>query len=220
MRQILTAAALAALSAFASAATLTVGPAPVVTDPGWLLNGTGTAYATQALCIAAAGALPAPKPGASTKATCADSTTIIMTSPLPPPSSSGTVLSGPTSSAVLTDGAGTFWALTAGVVYEQPLGATAMAKAGFSANVIALAYVNGKIYQENTACQWYGWTATANPPWARITAAPIAGPACPPISLVTSPNGTMAPPANQIVDAAKSVWTLSAGVVSKDGTTL
>jgi polysaccharide biosynthesis protein PslG len=51
----------------------------------------------------------------------------------------------------LFDNGGNTWTLSGGVVYENGQ------KAGYSANVIELAYVNGLIYQENSAGGWWNW---------------------------------------------------------------
>ena len=90
-------------------------------------------------------------------------------------SPSGTVI---TTGAALTDSTLTAWSIQGGVVVSQPLGAAAPAPAGFSANVIALAWVGGVIYQENSSCQWYSWKASAAPPWTLGAAPAVTAPAC------------------------------------------
>lgn len=93
-------------------------------------------------------------------------------------SPSGTVITALPVGQTITDASLTLWTLQAGVVFAQPSGG-ASAPAGFSANVIAVAYVNGTIYQENTACQWFAWNAVKVPPWTLQTVAPIGAPPAP-----------------------------------------
>jgi len=66
------------------------------------------------------------------------------------PSPSGTVI---TAAGQITDASGNLWSVSGGVVYENG------ASAGYSKAVIALAYENGVVYQENAADAWWGWTA-------------------------------------------------------------
>lgn len=72
-----------------------------------------------------------------------------------------------------------------------------------SANVIVLAYIEGKVYQENKSLGWWywngkGWVGTANP-------------------LTSSPNGATIPLVSQIIDGSGNVWTISDGVIFKNG---
>ena len=180
--------------------------AQTVSDPGWTLNGAGTPYATQAACILGADLLPLPAPGATSKAACADTTTITRTTPLPPASAAGAYLRGPTSSAALTDTVGTAWTLNGGIVYDQLVTATAAAKAGFTGGVGLLLWDGSKIHQQNQACLWWDWTGST---WASEAAPPTA----PPCAGV-SPSGTIITGAGQsIVDATLTTWTIQAGVV-------
>lgn len=162
--------------------------AQTVTDPGWTLNSAGTAYAAQSLCIAAATALPSPKPGTSATQKCADTTTITVSTPLPAASAAGAYLTGPTASGALTDAAGTAWTLNAGVVYDQPVSATAAVKAGYSAGVGALLWFGGKIHQQNPACLWWNWSDTT---WVSESGpGTTALPPCPPGSSSSSSGGS------------------------------
>jgi cellulase (glycosyl hydrolase family 5) len=56
-----------------------------------------------------------------------------------------------TGAGALYDYGGNTWTLSRGVVYENGQ------KAGYSANVVELAFVNGRIYQENSAGGWWDW---------------------------------------------------------------
>jgi Cellulase (glycosyl hydrolase family 5) len=177
----------------------------IVTDPGWTLN--GTVYATQAACIAVAEALSPPAPGATAKSTCTDITAITAATPLPPPSANGTYLAGPTSTAQLTDAAGTIWTLNAGIVYDMPIGTFSGVKAGYTAGVTLLLWFNGAIHQRNPACLWWAWNGTA---WFTESAPAATVPAC----ATVSASGTVITAAGQsITDAAFNTWTLAAGVV-------
>ncbi len=90
----------------------------------------------------------------------------IVTPPPPPPGPSspdGTVvLLG--SSASITDSSGNQWTLTSGGVVNINGGA-----AGFTQNVIEIAWSGGLIYQENTAFNWWYWDGST---W-QATTAPI-----------------------------------------------
>jgi hypothetical protein len=71
----------------------------------------------------------------------------------PPPTHSPNdtmVLAG--SAAVITDAGGNSWSIASGTVQENG------AAAGYSANVVEIAYVNGNIWQENTSNLWWEWT--------------------------------------------------------------
>lgn len=180
-----------------------------VNDPGWILNSAGTPYTTQALCVAAAEALPVPKPGTSATQKCADTTSVTVSTALPSASPAGAYLTGPTATSALTDAAGTAWMLTAGVVYEQPISAAAPVKAGSTANVRTLLWFGGKIHQQNTACLWWNWsgsTWTGEPSGPGTTGVPPCG--------NVSPSGTVITGAGQsIVDAGNNTWTIATGIV-------
>jgi Cellulase (glycosyl hydrolase family 5) len=77
----------------------------------------------------------------------------ITANPLPASANGATI----TGAGQLIDGAGNIWTLSGGVVYVNGQ------LAGYSANVIELAYVGGVIYQENSAKGWWAWNGGA---WA------------------------------------------------------
>jgi hypothetical protein len=76
------------------------------------------------------------------------------TSPLPQVSANDTVLMA-ASSGVISDASGNVWSISNGVVQQNG------APAGYSANVVEIAYVNGAIWQENTSGLWWQWGSTA-----------------------------------------------------------
>ena len=85
------------------------------------------------------------------------------------PSATGTTI--PSSAGKIVDSAHNVWTVAGGVVYEN--GKTA----GYSANVSALHYSAGTVYQQNKSCRWWywngsTWVSTSNP-------APSTTPACP-----------------------------------------
>ncbi len=65
------------------------------------------------------------------------------------------VLAGSKSS--ITDASGKAWTIVNGVVQENGTAA------GFSANVTEIAYVNGNVWQENSAKLWWEWNGTTWP---------------------------------------------------------
>lgn len=77
----------------------------------------------------------------------------------------------------------------------------------FPGSASLIEYWNHDIYGKDTAGQWWynpqaaGWQQTSDP------------------NLTTSPNDTTIPSATQIVDTALNVWTVSGGVVYKNGAT-
>ncbi|MDQ6868656.1 MAG: hypothetical protein M3178_09720 [Pseudomonadota bacterium] len=78
--------------------------------------------------------------------------------PVPPPvSANGATITG---AGALYDSGGNTWTLSGGVVYENGQ------KAGATANVAELAYVNGLIYQQNSAGGWWDWV---NNTWSGTT---------------------------------------------------
>lgn len=99
----------------------------------------------------------------------------------------------------LVDGSGATWTLSGGVAYRNG------AKAGNNYNVILALCFNGNIYVENTSSQFYQWTGST---W-QSTSDPRQG--------TTSPDGTTMPSAPNIVDKTGAVWTLTNGVISRNG---
>ena len=100
------------------------------------------------------------------------------------PSNNGSVISATAkaSATKLVDSAHNVWTVSSGVVNENSTAA------GVSYNVIALLYYGGKIYQENSSCQWFAWAGTT---WSASTNPdPSATPACPSASAST-PNSTL-----------------------------
>ena len=99
----------------------------------------------------------------------------------------------------LVDGSGATWTLSGGVAYRNG------AKAGNNYNVILALCFNGNIYVENTSSQFYQWTGST---W-QSTSDPRQG--------TTSPDGTTMPSAPNIIDKTGAVWTLTNGVLSRNG---
>ena len=128
--------------------------------------------------------------------------------PLPAPSAPGTVLLAGSASAI-TDAAANQWTISAdGTVLENAKAA------GFTANVIEIAYINGTLWHENTAKSWYSWTGSA---WTAgtdplPTAAPTPNPLPTPSAPIPSTNDTfvLAGSTSTITDAAGNHWTISA----------
>jgi hypothetical protein len=87
------------------------------------------------------------------------------------------------------------------------------APAGYSANVTLLIYKGGKVYQQNSAggfWYWDGntWIASSDP---RSSAPP------PPTTPTQSADGTIVPSAARIVDSQLAIWTVSSGIVYRNG---
>jgi hypothetical protein len=97
----------------------------------------------------------------------------------------------------ITDTGGNIWAVSGGVIYENGV------LAGNSYNVKELLYENNTIYHENTSANWFTWSsgkwvAGGNP--AKVSA-----------------SGTDIPAAAEITDSSGSIWTVSGGVIYKNG---
>ncbi len=132
--------------------------------------------------------------------------------PPPPvikPSATDTVvLAG--SAGAITDASGNAWTITAGgqVAINGNADTT-------TAGVVELAYVNGTIWQENSAKLWWGETQP-NASWS-----PQAGTAVSPLPAPPAPTPVVTPSANDtvvtagssapIVDAAGNKWTITSG---------
>jgi hypothetical protein len=99
----------------------------------------------------------------------------------------------------IVDSNGATWIVSGGVVFKNGSGA------GYTASVVELLYLNGTIYQENSAGGWWSWNGSG---WIGASK---------PLSQTGSASGTTIPPATQIVDASGNVWIVSGGVVFKNG---
>jgi hypothetical protein len=100
------------------------------------------------------------------------------------------------------------WTLKGGVIYLQPPGGTS-AKAGFSAGVTRLFYLNDVIYQEANGKVW-SWTNSA---WK----GPIADPRVPSPNGTTIATYTLSPTTPTIVDSNSNIWTVASGIVYENG---
>ena len=137
--------------------------------------------------------------------------------PTPPPPPAPTVTPSANDTVVLagstgaiTDGSGNRWTITAGgqVAINGNADTT-------TAGVVQLAYVNGTIWQENSAKLWWGETQP-NASWS-----PQAGTAVSPLPAPPAPTPVVTPSANDtvvaagssapIVDAAGNKWTITSG---------
>lgn len=124
---------------------------------------------------------------------------LLMPWPVLAASPSGTFVT--TADAFITDSGGGSWMLA-----NSPGNGLVIEKNGMqtvSANVILLTYIHGRVYQENKSLGWWywngrGWEDTTNP-------------------LTSSSSGTSIPSASYIVDGNKDVWTVSNGIILKNG---
>lgn len=119
--------------------------------------------------------------------------------PLPPASPDNTIVLNGTATAII-DAKGNTWTLVKGVVLENGKAA------GYSANVAAIAYEKGVIWQHNANGLWWSWNGTT---WAG------AGTSTSPVPVpipVTSANDTvvLAGSTAHIIDASGNTWTLGA----------
>jgi len=93
------------------------------------------------------------------------------------------------------------WTVTAGQVYKDSV------LAGTTSNVALLYYHSSVVYYKNSSNAWFSWSGTA---WVSAS-----DPNPPPPT--TSAEGTSIPNATEIVDTNHDIWTVSAGVVYKNG---
>ncbi|NML34865.1 hypothetical protein [Paraburkholderia antibiotica] len=114
-------------------------------------------------------------------------------------SSSGTAI--PPASSI-TDNNGDVWTLSGGSVYRNG------AKAGDTYNVSLILFYSGTIYHEGTGGQFYGWTGSG---WVSCNDPRLGG---------TSADGTSLPTSPYIIDKAGAIWTLSNGVIYRNGATV
>ena len=103
------------------------------------------------------------------------------------------------SATEITDQQANVWTVSSGVILENGI------KAGYSANVSQLLYLNGVIYQKNTAGGWWSWNGSS---WAG---------AKDPRTVSTA--GAMIPTVKQLVDGSLNVWTVTSGVIYENGAT-
>jgi hypothetical protein len=122
------------------------------------------------------------------------------------PSANDTVVKAGSSSAI-TDAAGNKWTITSG----GQISVNGVVDA-VTAGVIELAYVDGKIWQENSNLDWWGKTSpTASwSPTAGTTVSPLPASIPTPAPTPASPNGTTITTASgsPIVDKAGNAWSL------------
>ena len=100
----------------------------------------------------------------------------------------------------IIDASGSVWTVSAGVIYANA------ALAGYSNAVTLLLYDNAVIYQENSAGGWWSWNGST---WVSSSDP----------RKVASRSGTSIPATTQITDGSGNVWTISAGVIYKNGVT-
>jgi hypothetical protein len=101
------------------------------------------------------------------------------------------------SATEITDQQSNVWTVSSGVILENGI------KAGYSAYVSQLLYVNGVIYQQNTAGGWWSWNGST---WVG---------AKDPRNVSTS--GATIPSVKQLVDSSLNVWAVGSGVVYENG---
>ena len=109
----------------------------------------------------------------------------------------------------LCDGSGNAWALTAGGAIT--VNGTA---AGYAANVIELAYVDGAIWQQNVSRLWWRWSGGSWTPNEGTSTRPLPGGDC-----GASANATVVTPGGgPLCDGAGNSWAVtSGGSVTLDG---
>jgi hypothetical protein len=112
----------------------------------------------------------------------------------------------------IVDAVGAVWTLHGGAVLRN--GVSAVGGSG-----VKILWSGGSIYVlSSTGGSWWKWLGAG---WTNVGATQPGGtvtpPTTPPPTGVTSPDGTQAPPAAQIVDAQGAVWTLSGQVVLRNG---
>ena len=145
-----------------------------------------------------------------------------VSTPTPPPAPTVTpsandtvVLAG--STGAITDASGNAWTITAGG--QVAINGKADTTTG---SVVELAYVNGMIWQENSAKLWWGetqpnasWSPAAGTSVSPLPAPPAPPPAPPPPppTITPSANDTvvLAGSTGAITDASGNAWTITAG---------
>jgi endoglucanase len=105
----------------------------------------------------------------------------------------------------IVDGYNNSWTIVNGVVKKNGI------NAGYSANVIQLAYVNDVVWQENASLRWWSWSGSK---WS----GGAVGTGTPPVSQSESANNSvlLTDQSGALIDAGKNLWTVSGGVVKKN----
>ncbi len=103
------------------------------------------------------------------------------------------------SAASIVDNSANVWTLSNGFIYKNGV------KDPNSYNVIALLWIGGYVYQENTSKAYYKWTGSG---WTPSLDPRLGG---------ISADGTAIPPAPYIIDRANNQWTLANGFIYKNG---
>ncbi len=103
-------------------------------------------------------------------------------SPLPSPSPNDTVIKA-SSGGSITDANGDIWTIT-------NTGSVDMngSPAGYSANVIELAYVNGNVWQENSSNLWWEWQNNSWQPGAGTSQSPLPASSYPAVTTGSGPD--------------------------------
>lgn len=106
------------------------------------------------------------------------------------------------SASKITDGNGNVWSITS----AGQIAVNGITDAS-TANVLEIAYVNGAVWQENSAGLWWSKTLPTDP-WG-----PAAGTSVSPLPRTASANDTVviSGAATAITDAAGNVWTITSG---------
>lgn len=113
----------------------------------------------------------------------------------------------------LIDASGTTWTInSAGQVVKNGVADTT------TNQVTQLLYFNSVVYQFSTVATYGGWYGWINSKWTLQTGDPRVPVVVTPPVVTPSASGTLAPPAASLTDSTLAVWTLSGGVVSKNGT--
>jgi len=107
------------------------------------------------------------------------------------------------SASQIVDALGAVWTVSGGVIYRN-------GTATISSSVTLLLYWNHVVYQQNGFGDWWYWdnNVTQGNPWTATTD---------PRVVQESANNTTIPPSTQIVDALGATWTVSGGVIYRNG---
>ncbi|WP_429576362.1 hypothetical protein [Paraburkholderia sp. UCT70] len=102
----------------------------------------------------------------------------------------------------ITDNSGNVWTLSGGSVYRNG------SAAGNTYNVSLVLFYGGVIYHEGTGGQFYEWTGSG---WVGCNDPRLGG---------TSADGTSLPASPYIIDKSGAIWTLTNGVIYRNGATV